>query len=122
MAQTSRDFGEFLRRSLRAAAASVAVRDDGLDGIWIRLARVRSSAVADDREISLHRARSPRARQLGAGSGHGGCITTHDILSVRGLGPHIPCRFASPSCRDRLAPAWPARRLKLRRTCARGYA
>jgi|HubBroStandDraft_3_1064219.scaffolds.fasta_scaffold1778704_1 hypothetical protein len=44
MAQTSRDFGEFLRRSLCAAAASVTVGEDGLDRIWIQLARARSSA------------------------------------------------------------------------------
>jgi hypothetical protein len=48
MAQTSRDFGEFLRRSLNEAAASVTVGDDGLDKIWIRIARARSSAATDD--------------------------------------------------------------------------
>jgi hypothetical protein len=52
MAQTSCDFGEFLRRSLCAAAATIAVGDDGLDKIWIRLARARSSVVVDDREIA----------------------------------------------------------------------
>jgi hypothetical protein len=70
VAQTSRDFGEFLRRSLCAAAASVAVGDDGLDSIWIRLARARSSAVADDREIAVRGTRSARTDRPSACRGH----------------------------------------------------
>lgn len=53
MAQRSRDFDEFLRRSLCAAAAAVAVGQDGLDKIRIRLARARSSDGADDRELAV---------------------------------------------------------------------
>lgn len=52
MAQRSRDFDEFLRRSLCVAAASIVVGEDGLDKIRIRLARARSSSVADYREIA----------------------------------------------------------------------
>ena len=58
MAQTSRDLGEFLRRSLCAAAASVTVGEDGLDRIRTRVARARSSAAATSREISV-RGRCP---------------------------------------------------------------
>jgi hypothetical protein len=61
MAQTSRDFGEYLRRSLRAAAASVTVRDDGLDTIWLRLARVQPTHTAGDRDCAVRRAHSARA-------------------------------------------------------------
>jgi hypothetical protein len=63
MAQTSRDFGEFLRRSLCAAAASVTVGEDGLDRIQLRLARARSSTAPGDCEIAARGARSARARQ-----------------------------------------------------------
>ena len=69
MGQSSRDFGEFLRRSLCAAAASVAVGDDGLDRIWIRLARARSSTAAHNREIAVRggaRARSRSGTRLAA--------------------------------------------------------
>jgi hypothetical protein len=50
MGQTSRDLGELLRRSLATAVASIEVGEDGLDIIWLRLARARSSPVAHDRE------------------------------------------------------------------------
>jgi hypothetical protein len=71
MAQTSRDFGEFLRRSLCAAAASVTVGEDGLDSIRIRLARARSSPAAHDREIKVRGLKSARAGQQSAGRGSG---------------------------------------------------
>jgi hypothetical protein len=48
MARRSRDFDQFLRQSLGAAAASVPVGEDGLDSIWIRLAQARSSHAAED--------------------------------------------------------------------------
>ena len=89
MAQTSCDFGEFLHRSLCAAAASIAVGDDGLGRIWIRLARARSSATADDREIVLRRARPARAGQPSAGHGCGGRFSTQKIRCARGLDPQV---------------------------------
>ena len=46
------DFGEFLHRSLCVAAASIAVGDDGLDRIWIRLARLRSSTAVASGDIA----------------------------------------------------------------------
>ena len=45
MTQRDREFGQFLRRSLQAAAESVAVGDDGLDRIRSRLAELRRAAV-----------------------------------------------------------------------------
>jgi hypothetical protein len=87
MAQTSRDFREVLRRSLCAAAASVAVGEDGLDRIWIRLARPRSRAAADDREIAVRGVRSARAGKPSAGRGHSGRLSTQKIRPVRGLDP-----------------------------------
>jgi hypothetical protein len=47
MMQRDREFGQFLRRSLQAAAESVAVGDDGLDRIRSRLAELRRAAVPD---------------------------------------------------------------------------
>jgi len=72
MAQSSRDFGEFLRLSLCAAVASVAVDEDGLDRILIRLARARSSAATDDRGIATRGTRSGPAGQPRADRGRGG--------------------------------------------------
>jgi hypothetical protein len=85
MAQTSCDFGEFLRRSLCAAASLVAVGDDGLNRIWMRLAWARSSAAAADHEIAVRRARSARADRPNAGRGHGGHLTAHKIRTVGAL-------------------------------------
>jgi hypothetical protein len=53
MARRSGDFGEFVRRSLRAAAESAAVGEDGLDRIWTRLAAARPPDVADHGEIAV---------------------------------------------------------------------
>jgi hypothetical protein len=50
MKQQDREFEQFLRRSLRAAAESVAVGDDGLERIRDRLAEVRRAAAADRAE------------------------------------------------------------------------
>ncbi len=52
MAQQSCAFREFLRRSLCAAAEEVAVSEDGLDRIRIRIARARPSDALHDREIA----------------------------------------------------------------------
>jgi hypothetical protein len=46
MAQREGEFGEFLRCSLRAAAESVVVGDDGLDRIRTRLAATRKAGAA----------------------------------------------------------------------------
>jgi hypothetical protein len=89
MAQRFRDLGEFLRRSLCAAAESVAVADDGLARIWIRLAQAQSSAAADDREIAVRGARSARADRPRAGRGYGGRLTAHKIRNLRELGPGV---------------------------------
>jgi len=69
MAQPSRDFGEHLRRSLCAAAEAVAVGDDGLDKIRIRIARAQTSAAADDRQFAVPGARPARASQASARRG-----------------------------------------------------
>jgi hypothetical protein len=53
MTQRDREFGHFLRRSLHAAAESVAAGEDGLDKIRSRLAEVRRAAVADRGEPLL---------------------------------------------------------------------
>jgi len=53
MTQRDREFGHFLRRSLHAAAESVAVGEDGLDKIRSRLAAVRRAAGADRGEFLL---------------------------------------------------------------------
>jgi hypothetical protein len=50
MKQQDRDFEQFLRRSLRAAAESVAVGNDGLERIRDRLADVRRAAAPDRAE------------------------------------------------------------------------
>jgi hypothetical protein len=47
MMQRNREFEQFLRRALHAAAESVAVREDGLERIHGRLAEVRSAAGPD---------------------------------------------------------------------------
>ena len=52
MAQRSRDFDEFLRQSLCAAAASVMVADDGLDRIWSRLTPTEALAAVDNRAVA----------------------------------------------------------------------
>ena len=90
MAQNSRDFGEFLRLSLSASAASVAIGDDGLDRIRIRLARARSSTAADGREIAVRLARSARAGQPSAGQGRGGRHAAQKIRNTcADWTPHI---------------------------------
>jgi hypothetical protein len=45
--QRDHEFEQFLRRSLHAAAESVAIGEDGLDRIRGRLAEVRRAAAAD---------------------------------------------------------------------------
>ncbi|HEV2244807.1 MAG TPA: hypothetical protein VGR98_27480 [Streptosporangiaceae bacterium] len=50
MMQRDREFEQFLRRSLHAAAESVAVREDGLERIRGRLAEVRRAAAPDRAE------------------------------------------------------------------------
>ena len=89
MAQRSRDFDEFLRRSLCAAAESIAIGDDGLDRIRIRIARPRSSAAADDHQIAVRKARSARADQPNAGRARGRRLSTQKIRRVGGLDPQV---------------------------------
>jgi hypothetical protein len=89
MTQQSRDFDEFLRRSLCAAAASVVVGDDGLDKICVRIAQAQSSAAADEREIAVRGVRSARASQPSNRPGRGGRATTQKIRNVRGLTPQV---------------------------------
>lgn len=72
MMQRDREFEQFLRRSLRAAAESVAVGEDGLERIRGRLAEVRRAA-APDRAERL--APGPARLFLGAGSRPGLCVT-----------------------------------------------
>jgi hypothetical protein len=50
MMQRDREFEQFLRRALHAAAESVAVREDGLERIRGRLAEVRRAAAPDRAE------------------------------------------------------------------------
>jgi hypothetical protein len=50
MMQRDREFEQFLRRALHAAAESVVVREDGLERIRGRLAEVRRAAAADRAE------------------------------------------------------------------------
>jgi len=83
MAQTSRDFGELLHRSLATVAASIEVGEDGLDKIWVRLERMRSSRVAHDREIAVRRAWSGRASQPSGRRAQGGRLTTRKIPNAR---------------------------------------
>jgi hypothetical protein len=47
MMQRDREFEQFLRRALHAAAESVAVREDGLERIRGRLAELRRAAGPD---------------------------------------------------------------------------
>ena len=47
MMQRDREFEQFLRRALHAAADSIAVREDGLERIRGRLAEVRRAAAPD---------------------------------------------------------------------------
>jgi hypothetical protein len=63
MMQRDCEFGQFLRRSLHAAADSIPVGEDGLERIRSRLAEARRAA-ATDRPESLVRG---RARLLLAG-------------------------------------------------------
>jgi hypothetical protein len=73
MAQRSRDFEELLRLSLCAAAESIAVGDDGLDRIRIRLAQAQSSASADDRAIAMRELCAQHRRlccRVGSAPGH----------------------------------------------------
>jgi len=86
MAQRSRDFDEFIRRSLYAAAESVLVGDDGLDKIRIQIAQARSSAAAHDRQFAVRGTRSARADHLSAGRGRG-----------EGLDAEIPIRARARS-------------------------
>jgi len=50
MMQRDREFEQFLRRSLHAAAQSIAVREDGLERIRSRLAEVPRAAAPDRAE------------------------------------------------------------------------
>jgi hypothetical protein len=62
MMQRDREFEQFLRRALHAAAESVAVREDGLERIRGRLAEVRRAEV---RLAAVRRAAAPdRAERL----------------------------------------------------------
>lgn len=45
--QRDHEFGQFLRRSLRAAAESIVVGEDGLERIRGRLAEARRAAAQD---------------------------------------------------------------------------
>ena len=47
MGERDREFGEFIRRSLHAAAESVMIGHDGLDRIHTRLAAMRLAGAAD---------------------------------------------------------------------------
>ena len=71
MAQPDRELGEFLRRSMRAMAESVAVGEDGLGKIWTRLAASRQSAVADHRQTSVK-----RKTRLARVAGEHSCVPT----------------------------------------------
>jgi hypothetical protein len=72
---TSRDheFGEFVRRSLRAAAESVVAGEDGLDRIRGRLAAARPADVASPgvRAVLAARALRVLAGVGAADPGHG---------------------------------------------------
>jgi hypothetical protein len=48
--QRDHEFGQFLRRSLHAAAESIVVGEDGLERIRGRLAEARRAAAQDRRE------------------------------------------------------------------------
>jgi hypothetical protein len=50
MTERDREFGEFIRRSLHAAAESIMIGPDGLDRIHARLAAVRLAGAADPGE------------------------------------------------------------------------
>jgi hypothetical protein len=50
MMQRDREFGQFLRRSLHAAAESIVVGEDGLDRIRGRVAEARRAAAPDRAE------------------------------------------------------------------------
>lgn len=50
MMQRDREFEQFLRRALHAAAESVPVREDGLERIRGRLAEARQAAAPDRAE------------------------------------------------------------------------
>jgi hypothetical protein len=50
MMERDREFEQFLRRALHAAAEAVAVREDGLERIRGRLAEVRRAAAPDRAE------------------------------------------------------------------------
>lgn len=50
MTERDREFGEFIRRSLHAAAESVTIGHDGLGRIHARLAAVRLAGAADPGE------------------------------------------------------------------------
>ena len=85
MAQTSRDFGEFLERSLCAAAASMAVGEDGLDRIRIRIALARSSTALGDREVAVQGdyERTVPAACMRRRASATGCMTTTTVGADR---------------------------------------
>ncbi|HEY5987005.1 MAG TPA: hypothetical protein VIV12_11615 [Streptosporangiaceae bacterium] len=65
MTRRDREFGEFVRRSLHAAAESVMIGQDGLARIHARLAAVRLADAADPGEqcgLAARAAQSWRAR------------------------------------------------------------
>jgi hypothetical protein len=53
MMQRDREFEQFVRRALHAAAESVAVKDDGLERIRGRLAEVRRAVAPDHAERAV---------------------------------------------------------------------
>jgi hypothetical protein len=55
MMQRDHEFGQFLRRSLHAAAESVVIGEDGLERIRGRLAEARRAAAADRGEPPVPR-------------------------------------------------------------------
>jgi hypothetical protein len=69
MMQGDREFGQFLRRSLHAAAESVVVGEDGLERIRSRLAEMRRATLAHRGEPLGEHAHTLQQPALG----HDGC-------------------------------------------------
>src|SRR5258707_15449519 len=84
MMQRDREFGQFLRRSLHAAAESVVVGEDGLDRIRSRMAEMRRAAEAD----SARPLRRGTTFNVGDARVHGGkSVTTGKAGPRREWGP-----------------------------------
>jgi hypothetical protein len=74
MMQGDREFGPFLRRSLHAAAESIAVGEDGLEKIRSRLAEVRRAALAGRGEplgVHAHTLQQPAPGRNGGAAAPG---------------------------------------------------